>query len=235
MHTRRMLAAGAAATALALAIGAGSPALAQSTASQAQELIVTGTRTPPSTGGLAVRVNEAKDLAVINQQFIKTQVPSQNVGQIINILPGVSNSTEDPGGFNSGDLRIHGFECNPSGGHIGIAIDGAPVSDTGNYACYFGEYMIGELIDHITVNIGSSDVDSPSASALGANINVVTKTPSQTFGAFGKLSYGSYNYTRAFGEIDTGAIGPWGTTAFFAGEYGRENNFKGRPGDSTRA
>ena len=235
MRSKQMFAASAAAAALALlTLGAPAPVMAQSTASQAQELIVTGTRTPPSTGGLAVRVNEAKDVAIINQQFIKTQPPSQNVGQLINFLPGISNSTEDPGGFNSGDLRIHGFECNSSGGHIGVAIDGAPVTDTGNYACYFGEYMIGELIDHITVNIGSSDVDSPSASALGATVNIVTKTPPQTFGMVGKLSYGSNNYARAYGEIDTGAIGPWGTTAFVAGEYGQEDNYKGRPGDSTR-
>ncbi len=179
-------------------------------------------------------MNEAKDVAVINQQFIKSQTPSQNIGQLINFLPGISNSTEDPGGFNSGDLRIHGFECNSSGGHIAVAVDGAPVTDTGNYACYFGEYMIGELIDHITVNIGSSDVDNPSASALGASINVVTKTPPKTFGINGSTSYGSYNYARGFAEIDTGEIGPWGTTAFVAGEYGREDNFKGRPGDSTR-
>ena len=234
MSNKQTLAASAATTVLAWAALSAGQALAQSTASQVQELIVTGTRTPPSTGGLAVRVNEAKDVAVINQQFIRTQTPSQNVGQLINFLPGVSNSTEDPGGFNSGDLRIHGFECNSSGGHIAVAIDGAPVTDTGNYACYFGEYMIGELIDHITVNIGSSDVDNPSASALGASINVVTKTPPKTLGMNGSVSYGSYDYTRAFSEIDTGEFGPWGTTAFVAGEYGRENNFKGRPGDSIR-
>ena len=235
MSNKHKLAAGAATMALTLAgLSAAGPALAQSTASQVQELVITGTRTPPSTGGQAVRVNEAKDVSIINQQFIQTQTPSQNIGQLINFMPGVSYSTEDEGGFNSGDLRIHGFECNSSGGHIAVAMDGAPVTDTGNYACYFGEYMIGELIDHITVNIGSSDVDNPSASALGASINVVTKTPPKDFGMIGKLSYGSYNYTRAFSEIDTGAIGPWGTTAFVAGEYGRENNFKGRPGDSIR-
>ena len=234
MSNKQKLAAGSAALALvALGLGA-TPALAQSTASQVQELIVTGARTPPSTAGLAVRTNEAKDVSTLTQQFIKTQTPSQNVGQLINILPGISNSTEDPGGFNSGDLRIHGFECNSSGGHIAIAIDGAPVTDTGNYACYFGEYMVAELIDHITVNIGSSDVDSPSASALGASINIVSRTPPKDFGMVGKLTYGSYDYARGYGEIDTGAFGPWGTTAFFAGEYGRENNFKGRPGDSTR-
>ena len=232
MRVRAYLAASAAAAASTLMFGP--QALAQSTASQKQEVIVTGTRTPPSTAGLATQVKEAKDQAIIGQKFIQTQLPSTNVGQLINFLPGVSNSTEDPGGFNSGDLRIHGFECNPSGGHISIAVDGAPFTDTGNYACYFGEYIIGELVDHITVNIGASDVDSPSASALGASINVVTKTPPKDFGAIAKLTYGSYAYARAFAEIDTGAIGPWGTTAFVAGEYGREDNYKGRPGTSMR-
>ena len=233
MTFRNILAVGAAAASLASVFGA-NEAFAQSTASQAQEVIVTGTRTPPSTAGLATRVNEAKDEAIVGQKFIQTQLPSANIGQLINFIPGISNSTEDPGGFNSGDLRIHGFECNPSGGHIAIAVDGAPFTDTGNYACYFGEYIIGELVDHITVNIGSSDVDSPSASALGASINVVTKTPPRDLGADGKLTFGTYGYTRAYSELDTGTIGPWGATAFVAGEYGRENNYKGRPGESTR-
>ena len=57
MSNTQRFAAGAATTALALATLTAGPALAQSTASQVQELIVTGTRTPPSTGGLAVRVN----------------------------------------------------------------------------------------------------------------------------------------------------------------------------------
>jgi iron complex outermembrane receptor protein len=230
MTNKQRLAAGAATMALGLSGLAATPAFAQSTAGQVQEVIVTGTRTPPSTGGQAVRVNEAKDVSIINSKFIQTQLPSANIGQLINLMPGVSYTTEDPGGFNSGDLRIHGFD----GAHVAFVIDGTPFNDTGNYAVYPGEYMIGELIDHITVNIGSSDVDSPSASALGATINVVTKTPSQVFGMWGKASAGTYGYARGFGEIDTGAFGPWGTTAFLAAEYGRDDNFKGRPGDNKR-
>ena len=176
------------------------------------------------------QVNEAKDESIISQQFIAAQLPSANIGQLINLLPGVSYSTEDPGGFNSGDLRIHGFD----GAHVAFILDGAPLNDTGNYAVYPGEYMIGELIDHITVNIGSSDVDSPSASALGATINAVTKKPSQTPGAELKLSGGSYGYQRVFGEVDTGAFGPFGTTAYVAVENGREDNFAERPGGSER-
>lgn len=231
MRTKSAFAAGAAKAVLTLAlIGATTPALAQSTAGQANEVIVTGSREPPSTGGLATQVSVAKDEAIITQQFIQTQLGSTNFGQLINMLPGVSYSTEDPGGFNSGDLRVHGFDC----AHIAVVLDGAPLNDTGNYACYPGEYLVSELIDHVTVNIGSSDVDSPSASALGATVNIVSKRPPEAPGGVAKVSYGSNSYARGYGELDTGAFGPWGTTALFAGEYGYENNFKGRPGDSRR-
>jgi iron complex outermembrane receptor protein len=217
-------------TALATGVLLAGSAFAQSTATQVQELIITGTRNAPSTAGLATQVNEAKDVSIVGQEFIQTQMPSANIAQLINVLPGVSYSTEDPGGFNSGDLRIHGFD----GNHVAVVLDGAPLNDTGNYAVFPGEYMIGELIDHITVNVGSADVDSPSASALGATINAVSKLPSATRGGQIKASAGSYKYLRGFAEYDTGAIGPFGTTAFVAGEYGTEHNFKGRPGDNKR-
>src|SRR5258706_8770825 len=217
-------------TALATGLLVATGAFAQSTATQVQELIVTGSRGATSTGGLATQVNEAKDVSIVGQQFIKTQIPSANIAQLINVLPGVSYSTEDPGGFNSGDLRIHGFD----GNHVAVVLDGAPLNDTGNYAVFPGEYMIGELIDHLTVNVGSSDVDSPSASALGATINVVSKVPKDTMGGVIHASAGSYRYARGFGEFDTGSFGPWGTRAYVAAEYGKEHNFKSRPGDSKR-
>ena len=103
MSFRNILAVGAAAASLASVFGA-NEAFAQSTASQAQEVIVTGTRTPPSTAGLATRVNEAKDEAIVGQKFIQTQLPSANIGQLINFIPGISNSTEDP----TGCTRSHG-------------------------------------------------------------------------------------------------------------------------------
>jgi len=217
-------------TALASGVLMATGAFAQSTAGQVQELIVTGSRVAPSTHGLATQINEAKDQSIVSQAFIQTQMPSANIAQLINVLPGVSYSTEDPGGFNSGDLRIHGFD----GAHVAVILDGAPLNDTGNYAVYPGEYMIGELIDHLTVNVGSSDVDSPSASALGATINVVSKTPPTTTGGQLNVSGGSNAYGRVFGEFDTGTFGPYGTTAYVASEYGTEKNFEDRPGTSKR-
>jgi len=224
----KKLAASAATTTLVVLMAA--TAHAQSTATQTQEVIVTGSRQAQSTGGLATQVNDAKDESIVGQQFISTQLPSANVAELISLLPGVVWSTEDSAGLRGGDLRIHGFD----GAHVAFILDGAPLNDTGNYAVYPGEYMIGELIDHVTVNIGSSDVDSPSASALGATINVVSKKPTPDFGVDVKASGGSYGYDRIFGVVNTGIIGPFGTSAWFAGEHVGEGEVENRPGFNTR-
>ena len=45
-------------------------------------------------------------------------MPSANVAQLIHQLPGVNYATEDPGGFHSGDLRIHVFDYNDKAKHV---------------------------------------------------------------------------------------------------------------------
>ncbi|MDE2487020.1 MAG: TonB-dependent receptor [Alphaproteobacteria bacterium] len=212
-----------ASTALASGLMLAGSALAQSTATQVQELVVTGARQAPSVNGLATQVQVAKDESVVSQQFIKTQVGSANFAQLINFLPGVTYESEDPTGILSGDFRMHGMDCS----HLSVTIDGSPVNDTGNYACYPGEYLVGELTDHITVDIGSTDVDSPTASAVGGQVNIISKVPPETFGVIGKVTAGSYRYNREYGELDTGAIGPWGTRAYIAGNYARADKWKG--------
>ncbi len=217
----KRLVAGAATAAIALSIGAA--AHAQSTAGQAQEVIVTGTRTPPSANGIGVQVTDAKDESIVSKQFFETRSGSENLDQLINFLPGVSYTSEDPTGITSGDLRIHGFD----GAHVAIILDGAPLNDTGNYASYPGEYVVSESIDHISVNMGSTDVDSPTASAVGGTVNIVTRTPPSEMGARLKVTGGSYGYGRVYGELDSGTFGPWGTKAYVGGEYVRADKWRG--------
>ena len=191
-------------------------AFAQSTGSQTVEGVVVTAKRQISTGGLAVQVHEAKDQSVVTQDFIKTQVGSSNFAQLIDLLPGVSYSSEDPTGILSGDIRVHGFD----GNHVSFTIDGTPINDTGNYAIFPGEYLAAEAIDHITVNQGQTEVDSPTASAIGGTINIVTKLPAATPETTVKLTGGSYDYGRAYGEYhDTGAIGPFGTRSFLGVNY----------------
>ena len=214
------LAAGVALTALAALAATG--AYAQSTASQVAEVVVT-TNKPQPVGGVSIQPQVAKDQSVVTSQFIATQVGSENAAQLINMLPGVSYSTEDPTGLLSSDLRIHGFD----GAHISVTIDGTPVNDTGNYAVYPGEYIPAEGTDRITVNMGGNEVDSPSASALGATVNIVSKMPSTTPGFQGSVSGGSYDYLRGYAEVDTGTFTPWGAKAWFSANYADADKYKG--------
>lgn len=216
----KKLAAGVALTTLATL--AANSALAQTTASQVSEVVVT-TNAVRSTGGLAVQTQVPKNQEIVTQQFIDKQVGSANAAQLINLLPGVSYSTSDPTGILSDDFRVHGFD----GNHVSWTIDGTPVNDTGNYASYPGEYLTTEVTDRVTVNIGQTEVDSPSASAIGGTVNIVTKTPPREVGFIGSVSGGSYNYYRGYAELDTGEIGPWGTRAFFSTNYAHSDKYKG--------
>src|SRR5246127_3926819 len=202
-------------TALASGLLLASSALAQSTATQVQELVVTGARGLPTVAGVITQVQEAKDESIVNHQFFEHQQAGQNFAQLINLLPGVNYTSEDQTGNLSGDLRIHAFD----GAHIGITIDGVPVNDSGNYAVFPGEYLTPELTDHITVNMGATSVDSPTASAVGGSVDIVTKVPPKTRALIIQPTFGTENFQRYYVEGDSGEVGPYGTRFYIAGNY----------------
>ena len=210
--------------ALAGSLFAYSAAMAQSTGSQveAPEIVVTGAR-QQTTNGLAVISTAAKDQSIVTQRFIQTQVGSANFGQNINLLPGISYTSDDPTGILSGDLRVHGFP----GDRVSVTLDGTPLNDTGNYAIYPGEYATQEIVDHMTVNLGSTEVDSPTASAVGGTINIITRVPSSNLGGQLSLEGGSYSSRRVFAEFDTGAVGPTGLKSYFTGNYAYSKKTRG--------
>jgi iron complex outermembrane receptor protein len=216
---RALCATTALATGLLLAHGA----LAQSTATQVQELVVTGARGAPSIQGVITQVQEAKDVAIVNHEFFERQQAGQNFAQMINLLPGVNYSSEDSTGNLSGDLRIHAFD----GNHIAVTIDGVPVNDSGNYAIFPGEYLTQELTDHIVANLGSTSVDSPSASAVGGSVDIVSKVPTKERLLIVQPTVGTENFQRYYVEGDTGEIGPWGTRSYLALNYDHGSKWVG--------
>ena len=185
-------------------------AMAQSTGSQAVEVIIKGG--PRSTGGLAVVTNQAKDQSIVNKDYIAREVGSANFAQDINLLPGVNYTSEDPTGLLSGDFRMHGFD----GAHVSITADGTPLNDTGNYAIFPGEYVVAEAVDHVTVNMGQTEVDSPTASAIGGTVNIVTKVPDATPSVDINPEIGSYNFKRLYVGLNTGAFGPTGLRSYIS-------------------
>jgi len=205
--------------------GAGA-ASAQSTGTEAVELneiVVTGQRGPRTIDGAIVAETVGKSRSTITQEFIQTQASGQSINEILNLVPGMNFTNNDPYGSSGGNIRLHGFD----GNRIAQTFDGMPLNDSGNYALYTNQQLDSELIDRATVNTGTTDADSPSASATGGTINISSLTPTTDFGGWVKGSLGDFNYQRVIGLVNTGEFGPWGTRAWFAYSDQSYDKFKG--------
>jgi iron complex outermembrane receptor protein len=199
------------------------PALAQSTGTtEVEQVTVAGQRT--ASNGLMNAAPISKERSTITSDFLNTALPAgQTVFLALNYMPGVNFTNNDPYGSSGGDIRIHGQD----GNHISLTLDGMPLNDTGNYAVYTNQMIDPEVIDRVSVNQGSTDVDSPTAAATGGVIAIKSDDPHDVFGAELVLSRGTDNDQRYFGRIDSGAIGPWGTTGYLTYSYQSNDKFKG--------
>ena len=214
---------GASLVALASTLTA-APAFAQSTGSIETEetIIVMGARVTDGIGGV-VAPETTKAKAVLTQELIERQNPGQTILNAINMVPGVNFTNSDAYGSSGGNLRIRGFD----GNRISLTLDGMPLNDTGNYAIFSNQQLDPELIDQVNVNLGATDVDSPTASASGGTVNYRTRLPKDDLGAVLSASYGEDDFHRVFGAIDTGVFTSFGTKAFFSASMARNDKFKG--------
>lgn len=219
-------------TALFSGLLVASAAAAQSSgtvATEATELdtvVVTGVRGPITTDGTIVAETVAKTRSSITQEFIATQSPGQSILQSLNLVPGLNFTNADPFGNSGGNIRLRGFD----GNRISLTFDGIPLNDTGNYAIFPNQQLDPELITRASVNQGSTDVDSPTASATGGTINYTVARPLEEAGVQVGAAIGDFNYGRFFIKADTGAFGPWGTTAYATYSLTEYDKFKG-PGE----
>lgn len=182
------------------------------------DIIVTGTRNQTVGGIQAPDAPKAK--VVLTQELIQRQNPGQTILDTINQVPGVSFQNNDAYGSSGGTLNIRGF----SSDRISLTFDGVPLNDSGNYAIYSNQQLDPELIEQVNVNLGTTDVDSPTASAVGGTVNYRTRLPSEDLGVYVAGSVGEFNFMRIFGMLDTGEIGPWGTRAFVSASTATNDN-----------
>ncbi len=208
-----------------VSIGAFAPraAFAQSTATQVlEEIVVTATQRKEIIGVMSAET-VAKSRSTVSAEYLQTQTSGQSIINSINLLPGVSFTNSDSYGSSGGNLRLRGFDNN----RISLTWDGMPTNDTGNYAIFTNQQLDPEIIDRAAVNLGTTDVDSPTAAATGGTINVLTRRPGDTIGFRTTASVGTDDYRRIFGMVDTGALGSLGTSAFLSASYQKYDKFKG--------
>lgn len=210
-----------------LIAGAASAQSSGTAATEATDLgtvVVTGARGPRTTDGTLVVETVSKTRSTITQEYITTQSPGQTILQSLNLVPGLNFVNADPYGNSGGNIRLRGFD----GNRVSLTFDGVPLNDTGNYAVFTNQQLDPELIQKASVNQGTTDVDSPTASATGGTINYTSARPLQTPGLETNYSLGDFNFTRVFLRADSGAFGPWGTTGYLTASYTNYDKFKGR-------
>ena len=215
--------------AILVGAGLGQAAFAQSSGTEAveesmSEVVVSATRVKQI--GIVGEQTVPKSRVTLTGEYLDKQVAGNTLFQAINQVPGVNFTSNDGYGTSGGNLRIRGFD----GSRVSVTFDGVPLNDSGNYALFTNQMLDPELVDRVDVNLGTTDVDSPTASATGGTVAYRTRRPQDNFGGQAVVSGGSDSYMRAFLRVDTGAMGPWGTKAFFAISDQKYDKFKG-PGD----
>jgi iron complex outermembrane receptor protein len=183
-------------------------------------IVITGKKST-DVGGIQVP-DATKAKEVVTQEMISRAAPGQAVLDVINVVPGVSFQNNDAYGLAGGTITMRGFDAT----RISYTLDGIQLNDSGNYNIYSNFSIDPELIEQVNVNLGSTDVDSPTASAVGGTINQRTRLPGVKPGVMVNASLGEYDYRRLFAMVDTGEFTPWGTRAFIAGSVaGYDNPF----------
>ncbi|MDG6077961.1 TonB-dependent receptor [Erythrobacter litoralis] len=200
------------------------PVFAQSTGSVEFEedvIVVTGARAS-DVGGINIP-DTPKAQQTLEAEIIQRQRPGQTINDIVNLVPGVSFQNNDPWGSSGGGFTIRGFGAD----RVSQTLDGLPLNDSGNYALYTNQQVDSEVLEQVNVNLGTTDIDSPTASATGGTINIRTREPGDDFGIFGTMTFGDVLaegaedtvFMRAFGMVDTGDLTGMGTKAFGSLSY----------------
>jgi iron complex outermembrane receptor protein len=187
---------------------------AQSTGTVAfeeQTIVITGKR-QQDVGGVETP-DTPKSRVVLNQEAISRANPGQTILDTINLVPGVSFQNNDAYGSAGGTLSIRGFDSS----RISLTFDGIQLNDSGNYAIFSNQMLDPELIEQVNVTLGQTDVDSPTASAVGGTVNFRTMTPTAKMGGRVIGSGGYWDFRRLFGLFNTGEIGPLRTRMFVSG------------------
>lgn len=142
--------------------------------------------------------------------------------------PGISYNSNDNTGMSGFNFTVRGM----SSDQIGVTSDGIPANDSGNYALYPNLFGDPENLERMSLTQGSSYGSSPNIGASGGSIEVRTRKPSKTPGAFVKQSVGSNDLKRSFVRFDSGQYGGFSSwisySNTFAHKWKGNGNIKGQ-------
>ncbi|PVM91368.1 TonB-dependent receptor [Caulobacter endophyticus] len=150
---------------------------------------------------------QSRQVQVLNEESIASQVAGTSALKAIDKLPGVSFQSADPFGAYewSTSLSIRGFNQN----QLGFTRDGVPLGDMsyGNHnGLHISRAIASENIGKVELAQGAGGLGTASTSNLGGTLQFYSRDPSEVMGGQLNLTGGSSAMHRVFGRFETGAI-----------------------------
>jgi iron complex outermembrane receptor protein len=162
-------------------------------------------------GGGLIKVQVApKSVSTVTNDYIQKQPPAQSPFMLVQLLPGAVVSEVDPWGLSGGSLSLRGLDQT----QMAFVWEGMPIADIGVYTTYPSEFGDGENLEELSLQQGSSNIDTPTINGSGGLFTFHDRDPSLKMGGLLDYGYGTYKYNRVFGRYDTGLIGNSGIRAF---------------------
>lgn len=218
--------------ALRAALLSGCALFALATAARAQEAVQTPPDTAASNEVVVTMARTTRSAVALGGVEIQKLLPGTNPLKAIQTLPGVTFQTADPWGIDEQNesIFIHGFSTQ----QLGYTLDGVPLGDQ-QYGNYNGlspaRAISSENISRVELSSGAGALGVASTSNLGGAIETFSGDPRKTFSADVRQTVGSYQTSRTFLRLDSGAFAD-GDTAFisYAHQVARAWDFDGRQG-----
>ncbi len=161
-------------------------------------------------GGLIKAQVEPKSTSTVSKDYILKQAPATSPFMLVQLLPGADVSEVDPWGLSGGHLSLRGLNET----EMAFIWEGSPIADVGVYTTYPSEFADSENLDELTLQQGSSNIDTPTINGSGGLFTFHDRDPLDRFGGLADYGYGTYKFNREFARIDTGLIGNTGIKAF---------------------
>src|SRR3546814_12879753 len=99
---------------------------------------------------------------------------------------------------NGGGFTIRGFGAD----RVSQTLDGLPPNDSGNYALYTNQQVDPEILEQVSVNLGVTDADRPTATAVRGTLNIRPRVPSDARSEARRLGKECVSTCRSWWALD---------------------------------
>ncbi|WP_240993584.1 TonB-dependent receptor [Asaia bogorensis] len=176
-------------------------------------------------GGMMPNQTAPHSRSGLTRDFIARQSATLSPVAMIASLPGVVYSGNDPLGMNDEQqgLSVRGLDQT----EIGYLFENVPAAPPLFLIPYTSATADNENISSITLTQGAAGTDAPLYNAVGGEIAVKMRKPSEEAGGFASGSWGSFNLNREFLRLDSGRIGRTGIKGFASFSYRGADQWRG--------